>query len=108
MLADRGLGERGEQQPARLMVEGRVGGDRRRAAGGRQFPRRPEVAHDDRPRREALGVVGDRRDVLIARRQPSATEPLGVRDRASLQAVFVLSEILGSPKCKRGRRPGPA
>ena len=95
--ADRGLGERGEQQLARVVVERRVGGDRRRAADRGHLGRRPEVAHDDRPRGEALGVVGDRRDVLVPGRQPSAAEPLGVRDRAALPQVVLDRIGVGGP-----------
>src|SRR5579872_1416674 len=70
-------------------MEWRVRGDRRRAADRRYLAGRPEVAQDDRPRREALGVVRDRRDVLVASRQPGAAEPLGVRDRAALPQVVL-------------------
>ena len=91
------LGERGQQQLARVVVERRVGGDRRRAADRRQLAGRPEVAHDDRPRGEAFGVVGDRRDVLVAGRQPCAAEPLGVGDRAALPQVVLDRVGIGGP-----------
>src|ERR1700729_3105140 len=68
----------------------------------------PEVAHDDRPRGEVVGVVGDRRHVLVAGRQPAAAEALGVRDRASL-AQLVLDRVgIGRPlrlEVREVRRP---
>ena len=91
------LGERGQQQLARVVVKRRVGGDRRRAADRRQLAGRPEVAQDDRPRREAVGVVRDRRDVFVAGRQPGAAEPLGVGDRAALPQVVLDRVGIGGP-----------
>src|SRR5215831_6620028 len=78
-------------------MERRVGGDRWRAADRRQLARRPEVAQDDGPRGEALGVVGDRGDVLVARRQPGTAEPLGVRDRATPPQVVLDRVGIGGP-----------
>ena len=89
LLSDLALGERREQQLARVVVEGRIGGDRRRAPDGRQLTRRPEVAQDDRPGGEALGVVGDRRDIFVPGGEPCAAEPRGVRDRAALPQVVL-------------------
>ncbi len=97
LLADRRLGEPGEQQPARLMVERGVGGDRRRAAGRRQVARRPEVARDDRPGGKAPGVVRDGLDVRVAGGQPGAAEPLRVRDRAALSQVVLDRVGIGGP-----------
>ncbi len=96
-LGDRGLGERGQQQLARVVVKRRIGGDRRRAAHRRQLAGRPEVAHDDRPRGEALGVVGDRRDVLVAGREPATAEAVGVRDGAALPQVVLDGVRVGRP-----------
>ncbi len=95
--ADGRLGEGRQQELARVVVERRVGGDRRRAADRGEVERRPEVADDDRPRGEALGVVGDRGNVFVARRQPGAAEPLGVRDRAALPQVVLDRERVRGP-----------
>ena len=70
-----------------------IGGEPRR----RQVPRRPEVARDDRPGGEALGVVRDGVDVLIARGQPGAAEPVRVRDRAALPQVVLDRVGVGGP-----------
>src|SRR4029077_7081948 len=65
--------------------------DRGDVAGG------AEVAHDDRPRGEPLGVVGDRRHVLVPGRQPPPAEPVGVRDRAALPQIVLDRIGVGGP-----------
>ncbi len=111
---DRGLGEGRQQQFAGVMMKRRVGGDRRRAPDRRQVAGRPEVAHDDGPRREALGVVGDCGHVFVARRQPAAAKALSVRDRAASAQVVLdrvgISRPLGfqmrEVSCPVAHRPG--
>src|SRR6202041_3230964 len=49
------------------------------------------------PRGEPLGVVRNRRDVLVAGRQPYAAEALGVRHRAALPQVVLDRERVGGP-----------
>ena len=105
---DRRLGECGQQQLARVVVERRIRGDRRRAADRRYLARRPEVAHDDRSRGETLGVVRDRCDVLIARRQPSAAESLRAGDGAPLSQIVLDGVRIGGPlrfEMREVRRP---
>ena len=76
---DRLGGEGGQQHRFGALMLGRVRGDGRGAALGRQA-----LAHHHAVGREMLGVVGDRAHVLVARGQVDAHEAVGVRDRTLL------------------------
>ena len=74
--------EDGQQQPAGLLVERRVGGDGRGDTLRGQRHRGPELGHEHAARGEPLGVVGDGGDVVVAGRQPHAPVPVAVGHRA--------------------------
>ena len=94
-------GERRQQQPAGVVVERRVAGDRRGATDGRLGQDLAGV-DDHGARREVLGVVGDARDVGVGDRQPRAAVAIAVRHRALARAARPRSR--GHAGCSRGRR----
>jgi hypothetical protein len=93
---DRPGSEGRQQQAAGEGVERRVRRDRRRAAD-RRLGLGLDLGHHDAPAGEVVGVVGDGRDVGVARRQPDPAVPIRVGDRAARPQVVPYRERVADP-----------